>query len=198
MGKSVKPSSKDTTGIGPAIDRRRARRTGTDAVPVRAMRAAGVGHSRPLKNPRRWTLQVSIMDTNPAFGDVHFREGQSGCAHRFMLLVESRGACRSLSRCACSLASAGNVCWAKPNHGFFHCQQPVAIFFRARHRDLRIDAHRRAFHAMHAGIGCKRNGNASDALHASNDAGCSAFDRASDDDGTRNACQWSSSSSSSA
>ena len=51
MGKSVKPSSKDTTGIGPAIDRRRARRTGTDAVPVRAMRAAGVGHSPPIKKP---------------------------------------------------------------------------------------------------------------------------------------------------
>jgi hypothetical protein len=45
---------------------------------------------RPLKNPRRWTLQVSIKDTNPAFGDAHFREGQFGCAHRFMLLVESR------------------------------------------------------------------------------------------------------------
>jgi hypothetical protein len=30
------------------------------------------------------------MDTNPAFGDVHFREGQSGCAHHWMLLVESR------------------------------------------------------------------------------------------------------------
>ena len=39
--------------------------------------------------------------------------------------------CCRLSRCACSLASAGNVCWAKPNHGFFHCQQPVAIFFHA-------------------------------------------------------------------
>ena len=51
MGRSVKPSCKNTTGIGPAIDRRRARRTGTDAVPVRAMRAAGVGHSPPIKKP---------------------------------------------------------------------------------------------------------------------------------------------------
>ena len=51
--------------------------------------------------------------------------------------------CCRLSRCACSLASAGNVCWAKPNHGFFHCQQPVAIFFRARRRHVRVDARRR-------------------------------------------------------
>ena len=51
MGRSVKPSCMNTTGIGPAIDRRRARRTGTDAVPVRAMRAAGVGHSPPIKKP---------------------------------------------------------------------------------------------------------------------------------------------------
>ncbi len=45
--------------------------------------------------------------------------------------------CCRLSRCACSLASAGNVCWAKPNHGFFHCQQPVAIFFHAGVRAAR-------------------------------------------------------------
>lgn len=48
--------------------------------------------------------------------------------------------CCRLSRCACSLASAGNVCWAKPNHGFFHCQQPVAIFFHACRRHARGDA----------------------------------------------------------
>lgn len=37
--------------------------------------------------------------------------------------------CRRLLRCACSLASAGNVCWAKPNHAFFRCQQSFAKFF---------------------------------------------------------------------
>lgn len=37
-----------------------------------------------------------------------------------------------LSRLVCSLASAGNVCLAKPNHGFFECQQPDAKFFRMR------------------------------------------------------------------
>ena len=39
-----------------------------------------------------------------------------------------------LSRRVCSLASAGNVCWAKPNHGFFECQQLRAKFFAARRR----------------------------------------------------------------
>lgn len=55
--------------------------------------------------------------------------------------------CCRLSRCACSLASAGNVCWAKPNHGFFHCQQPVAIFFHARRRHVRRDAQTHDRHA---------------------------------------------------
>lgn len=40
--------------------------------------------------------------------------------------------CCRLSRCVCSLSSAGSVCWAKPNHAFFNCQQPDAVFFRAR------------------------------------------------------------------
>jgi len=35
----------------------------------------------------------------------------------------------ALSRLFYSLSSAGNVCWAKPNHGFSTCQQPDAIFF---------------------------------------------------------------------
>ena len=40
--------------------------------------------------------------------------------------------CCRLSRCVCSLSSAGNVCWAKPNHAFFNCQQPVDVFFQSR------------------------------------------------------------------
>lgn len=39
--------------------------------------------------------------------------------------------CR-LSRFVCSLSSAGNVCWAKPNHAFFNCQQLDDVFLRAR------------------------------------------------------------------
>lgn len=34
--------------------------------------------------------------------------------------------CCSLSRSFGSLASAGCVCWAKTNHGFLNCQQPLA------------------------------------------------------------------------
>ena len=56
--------------------------------------------------------------------------------------------CCRLSRCACSLASAGNVCWAKPNHGFFHCQQPVAIFFCACLHRVRGDAQLHDRHAL--------------------------------------------------
>ena len=61
--------------------------------------------------------------------------------------------CCRLSRCACSLASAGNVCWAKPNHGFFHCQQPVAIFFDARTRGVAGDSRMRMRHASIAFAG---------------------------------------------
>lgn len=34
-------------------------------------------------------------------------------------------------RFACSLASVGNICWAKPKHAFFTCQQSFAKFFLA-------------------------------------------------------------------
>ena len=52
--------------------------------------------------------------------------------------------CCVLSCCSYSLASAGNVCWAKPNHGFFSCQQPGAIFFRQAHGRRRPASPRRA------------------------------------------------------
>ncbi len=61
--------------------------------------------------------------------------------------------CRRLLRSACSLASAGNVCWAKPNHAFFRCQQSFAKFFSAAlaatARDGRIVARRSSQHAHH-------------------------------------------------
>ena len=40
------------------------------------------------------------MDTNPGFGDAHFREGQSGCVHRLMLLAESRVVLPSFALCS--------------------------------------------------------------------------------------------------
>ena len=39
------------------------------------------------------------MDTNPGFGDAHFREGQSGCAHRLLLLAESRVVLKAFALC---------------------------------------------------------------------------------------------------
>ena len=59
----------------------------------------------------------------------------------------------------CSLASAGNICWAKPNHGLFHCQQPVANFFppasacapaRVRRIARATTSQTRASHSMRA------------------------------------------------
>ena len=62
MGISVKPSSKDTTGIGPASDRRRARRTGRMGWRAAVHCVAAFDVPRPTKNPRRLALQVSIME----------------------------------------------------------------------------------------------------------------------------------------
>ena len=62
--------------------------------------------------------------------------------------------CRWLLRSACSLASAGNVCWAKPNHAFFRCQQSFAKFFpsalAATARGARIAVHRCTQRTHHA------------------------------------------------
>ena len=69
MGKSVKPSSKDTTGIGPAIDRRRARRAGTDAVTGERMpRATGVGCSPSNKKPAAAGAAGFDLGCRPRFG----------------------------------------------------------------------------------------------------------------------------------
>lgn len=98
-------------------------------------RGAGRCRFRSWVPAPRWTPCISASD-RPSASTV-------GCCWW------SCAWCCRLSRCACSLASAGNVCWAKPNHGFFHCQQPVAIFFHARRRDVRADART---HARHASI----------------------------------------------
>ena len=39
------------------------------------------------------------MGTHPATGVVHFREGQSGCAHRLLLLAESRVVLKAFALC---------------------------------------------------------------------------------------------------
>ena len=128
MGISVKPSSKDTTGIGPASDRRRARRTGRMGWRAAVHCVAAFDVPRPTKNPRRLALQVSIMGAIPWRRwriSTRDRPPSSTFRHR----GRSSVLCCLLSRRACSLSSAGNVCWAKPNHGFFNCQQPDAKKF---------------------------------------------------------------------
>ena len=47
------------------------------------------GDDGPRKNPRRRTLQVSILDACGNAG-LRFDEGQSTFVHRWMLLVELR------------------------------------------------------------------------------------------------------------
>ena len=65
---------------------------------------------------------------------------------------------RALSRCLVSLASAGTVCCAKPNHGFYGCQQAIETFFRPPPRGRRPPAfplhHARVSHyPVHAHAG---------------------------------------------
>lgn len=52
--------------------------------------------------------------------------------------------CCVLSRWVFSLSSAGNVCWAKPNHAFYDCQQPGRFFFGAASRERRAELAARA------------------------------------------------------
>ena len=74
---------------------------------------------------------------------------------------------RALSRCLVSLASAGTVCCAKPNHGFYGCQQAIETFFRPPPRGRRPPAfplhHARVSHyPVHAHAG---NQNSAAALY---------------------------------
>ena len=74
--------------------------------------------------------------------------------------------CFRSSRRVCPLAPAGNVCWAKPNHAFFQCQQSFAKFFAApiRHvvatscngRDTALPASLQRLHACRARVPCKQ------------------------------------------
>ncbi len=74
---------------------------------------------------------------------------------------------RALSRCLVSLASAGTVCCAKPNHGFYGCQQAIETFLRPPPRGRRPPAfplhHARVSHyPVHAHTG---NQNSAAALY---------------------------------
>ena len=99
MGRSVKPSCMNTTGIGPAIDRRRARRTGPDEATARdANPLPPWDVPRPLKNPRRCSLQVSIMDVSVSVEALF--AGEAKPSHTWpMLLAEVRASLLALASC---------------------------------------------------------------------------------------------------
>jgi len=76
-----------------------------------------------------------------------FRSGDDARIHRVMFLAEVRVVLRAgvvvrLTRFVATCVAA------KPNHGFFHCQQVVAIFFLARRRASGAMRHRDAVHAV--------------------------------------------------
>ena len=64
---------------------------------------------------RSWAFPFSARDAMPA---------STVCCCGWRCL-----SCCRRSRFVLSLASVGDVCWAKPNHGFFNCQQPDAKKF---------------------------------------------------------------------
>ena len=88
----------------------------------------------PCKSPRLWVRQSRCrrISSDDASAPTLQRSGwwRSGCCS------SSR---RMWSRC-----SAVIVCWTKPNHAFFMCQQPCAKFFSFASAHATTDAHRRA------------------------------------------------------
>lgn len=78
--------------------------------------------------------------------------------------------CRLL-RFVCSLASAGNVCLAKPNHAFFNCQHSCRIFFGVARRRIATHAHRWGADIRQRLLRASALRRAM-ALHASTDAAC--------------------------
>ena len=162
MGKSAKPS----------IERHRGYRT-RDRPPARQARRNGCCH-RQAHAARHRCSTFPVHEKTRGAGRCRFRSWMPAPRSTPCISASDRPSastvgccwrscawCCRLSRCACSLASAGNVCWAKPNHGFFHCQQPVAIFLRACRRGVPVDMHRCASDALHRRIGCNRNDDAS-------------------------------------
>ena len=86
------------------------------------------GRFPPTKKPAaRHARQVSVVDAGGIRIGIRLKDGSPAstlpCGRWNGLSY------RRLLRCACSRASAGNVCWAKPNHAFFRCQQSFAKFF---------------------------------------------------------------------
>lgn len=98
-------------------------RDGTDSVPP-----ANAGKQKP---GARYADRVG-WSAWPACARCAFSRGKRTLLPPCRLPGRRSVLCRELSRCLYSLASAGDVCWAKPNHAFSGCQQPCSFFFQRR------------------------------------------------------------------
>ena len=100
------------------------------------MRPVTPGVPRPRKNPWRTARRVSIL------GDAALFARDASPASTFLMLrAELRLAPTAIA--CCVLTRFCRVrCWAKPNHGFFQCQQPCANFLRAGLHRARMRATR--------------------------------------------------------
>jgi len=117
------------------------------------------GPSLPTKKPAARYAAGFGVDTAGS-REVRFRLRDGLPASTVRCLGWNCVSCRRLLRSARSLASAGNVCWAKPNHAFFGCQQSFAKFFfgalPTRARDVPIAASIDASHACDARMHARR------------------------------------------
>lgn len=84
--------------------------------------------ARPAKNLRRNTLQVSRLDV-AGFDVVQTRERQTTFVHPLMLLVESAAAPFVVALLLITRHPQETSALAKPNHGFFKCQQSCKKIF---------------------------------------------------------------------
>lgn len=156
------PSQNCTAGVGPAINRRRARRAGTDleGTPVRAKRAS-TGTSASVASPARGADRAR---KNPPRRASRVRN--SGCCRAFaretlpvstVVCVRAEGCVvlRVVSLSRLTRFRSSCLLGAKPNHGFFDCQQPrprKSAAYVARHpSEVVVDAARR---------GCRRHAHA--------------------------------------
>jgi len=87
-----------------------------------------------IRNPGQQKTRHAVRRGFWKLPDFAFSRGKRGLRPPSSSSGRRSVLCCVLSCCSYSLASAGNVCWAKPNHGFFSCQQPGATFFRRARR----------------------------------------------------------------
>lgn len=108
-----------------------AQRAGTDAAPAR-MRDRKTPNTAPMKKPAPRRLQVVAHSTSEFRSDIFSSDGRAAPTLRCCRCW--RVCCRLPSRRVCPLLSAVIVCWTKPNHRDFTCQQLCEKIFFAHRR----------------------------------------------------------------